>query len=394
MQNSIDKFIESIKISIASKKFVKILVNTPKNKNNDLKKVVIRIVDIKNENKLSFLYNHQTKDITKNYNLEDACLQINSLLNTEFQNAILYTIENDIRLQISKKNKATITTNKPTFTKQIETEHNKQKKRFVSLENNKYLQSLGVATKNGDVVQNMQDKYKQINKYVETIDGIIKASNLKNKKSLSIVDMGSGKGYLTFAVYDYLVNTLKIDAKVTGVEQRPDLVELCNKIAKENKFNGLNFSNGSIESYKTDNVDILIALHACDTATDDAIYKGISSNAEIIITAPCCHKQIRNQFNVENELKDVVKFGILEERQAEIVTDTIRSLMLEAYQYKTQVFEFIADAHTHKNVMIVGSKNSENNTSESEKYFEKIKNLKSVFGIKYHYLEKLFNREK
>ena len=158
----------------------------------------------------------------------------------------------------------------------------------------------------------------------------------------------------------------------------------------QNFSQNLKFVEGTIENYKPDNAEISIALHACDTATDDAISKGIIARTKIIIVAPCCHKQIRKQFNTKNELTALMNFGILKERQAEIVTDTIRSLMLEAHQYKTQVFEFIADAHTHKNVMIVGAKtNLENDKS---KYLEKIKNLKSVFGIKYHYLEKLFQK--
>ena len=390
MQNTIESFFDEINESIKNNTFVKILINTPRSKNNDLKKITIRIIELNSENKLSFLFNHKTKDITKNFTTEEAITEIPKYLGVDFRNGILFTTEADIRLQYSKKMKQNVSSTKATFTELPTTTHDKKKKRFVSITDNKYLKSLGVVTAKGEIAQNMQDKYKQINKYVETIDGIIKNSSLKNKKTLRIVDMGSGKGYLTFAVYDYLANTLKIDTKITGVEQRPDLVELCNNIAKENNFEGLDFTNGSIESYKTDKVDILIALHACDTATDDAIYKGITSNAEIIITAPCCHKQVRKQFNVDNEFKDVVKYGILEERQAEIVTDTIRSLMLEAHEYKTQVFEFIADAHTHKNVMIVGSKTQ--NENDKNEFLEKIKNLKSVFGIKYHYLEKLFQK--
>ncbi len=390
MQNTIEFFTQEIDKSIKNNIFVKILVNSPRSKSNNLNKITIRIVEISSEKKLSFLFNHKTKDITKNYSFEEGIIELKKYLGIDFRNGILYTINSDIRLQYSKKMKPNISTGKATYTKLPDTNHNKKKKRFVKIADNKYLQSLGVVTVKNELAQNMQDKYKQINKYVETIDGIIKNSSLKNKKEMRIVDMGSGKGYLTFAVYDYLVNTLKIDAKITGVEQRSDLVELCNNIAQENKFSGLDFTNGSIDSYKTDKVDILIALHACDTATDDAIYKGITSNAEVIITAPCCHKQVRKQFDVENEFKDVVKFGILEERQAEIVTDTIRSLMLEAHEYKTQVFEFIADAHTHKNVMIVGSKNK--NNSDKSIYLEKIKSLKSVFGIKYHYLEKLLQK--
>jgi hypothetical protein len=133
---------------------------------------------------------------------------------------------------------------------------------------------------------------------------------------------------------------------------------------------------------------MLIALHACDTATDDAIYKGIQANAKVIICAPCCHKQIRKQMAPQNELKNITKHGILLERQAEIVTDTIRSLILEAYGYKTKVFEFIATEHTPKNVLIVGTKSEKNEAAKKES-LDKVSGLKNLFNIKTHYLETL-----
>ncbi len=384
------EFIKHINEAIENKSFAKLVISVPRSKSSELKKITIRLIEIKSESKLSFNYTNQTNDITKNFDLDNYETEVFNYLGNSFRNGVLLTTEADYRLSYSKKMVARLEKTKATITDTKSKTHDKKKNRFVQTKNNEYLKSLGVITEKHVVAPNMHDKFKQINKYVETIDGIIKASSLKNKKLLRIVDMGSGKGYLTFAVYDYLVNTLKVEASVTGVEMREDLVNICNDIAKDCKFDGLNFSTGSIENYQTEKVDILIALHACDTATDDAIYKGISSNAEIIITAPCCHKQIRKQFDVKNELQEVVKFGILEERQAEIVTDTIRSLMLEANQYKTQVFEFIADAHTHKNVMIVGTKSDKK--SDSKKYLDKIDSLKSVFGVKYHYLENLLKK--
>ncbi|MBL0355368.1 MAG: SAM-dependent methyltransferase [Chitinophagaceae bacterium] len=232
----------------------------------------------------------------------------------------------------------------------------------------------------------MQDKYKQINRYVEIIDGIIK--DLDFNKSISVVDMGSGKGYLTFALYDYLTSTLQLQAKVSGIELRPDLVNICNQIAAKANFSNLHFEKGSIADAAIQSIDMLIALHACDTATDDAIYKGIQANAKVIICAPCCHKQIRKQMKPGNVLNSITKHGILLERQAEIVTDSIRALLLEAAGYKTRVFDFIATEHTPKNVMIVGIKNK-NTIDKKEEYLEKVKALKALFSIETHYLETL-----
>jgi hypothetical protein len=203
--------------------------------------------------------------------------------------------------------------------------------------------------------------------------------------------MGSGKGYLTFALYDYLHNVLNLKTKITGVEFREDLVALCNGIAMKSGFDNLGFVQGSIEDYEARQMDILIALHACDTATDDAIYKGISANASLIVVAPCCHKQIRREMETNrkaNEVSFLTKYGIFLERQAEMVTDGIRALILEYHGYKTKVFEFISDVHTPKNVLIVGTK-AKVTQERKEEIKKAIKQAKYDFGIDTHHLEKL-----
>jgi len=233
----------------------------------------------------------------------------------------------------------------------------------------------------------MNDKFRQIDKYIEIID-----SNLKESmpdKPFTIADMGSGKGYLTFALYDHLANNLKMEVKITGVEMRQNLVDLCNKIARESGFDGLSFVQGSISDYKIEKIDMLIALHACDTATDDAIFKGISADAGYIICAPCCHKQIRKAMNPENEMKPILKHGIFMERQAEMLTDGLRALFLEKHGYQTKAFEFISTNHTPKNVMIVGRKSQVK--PDIAKISDQIHRIKNAFGIEKHYLEELIN---
>ncbi len=199
--------------------------------------------------------------------------------------------------------------------------------------------------------------------------------------------MGSGKGYLTFALYDFLKNSLNLQTQITGIEFREELVEKSNTLAKKAGFNNLKFKQGSIEQSEIGQIDVLIALHACDTATDEAIYKGIKSDASLIIVAPCCQKQIRKQFDVQNEMASIVKHGILKEQQAVIITDGIRALILEAFGYKTKVFEFISTEHTPKNTMIVGTKH--NNKINKVEILEKVNAIKKLFGIEYHHLEKL-----
>ena len=207
--------------------------------------------------------------------------------------------------------------------------------------------------------------------------------------------MGSGKGYLTFALYDYLHTILKMDAQVTGVEYREDLVTLCNQIAANSGFDRLNFVQGTIEAYEIDSIDLLIALHACDTATDDAIAKGIKADAQLIVVAPCCHKQIRKEITkgkAANELDFLTQHGIFLERQAEMVTDGMRALVMEYFGYKTKAIQFISDAHTPKNVLLIGVKQSIS-ADRQKQILKKIRDTKGYFGIDYHHLERLMGLE-
>lgn len=375
----IGKIIEAVE----EKTLLKITLGNKREKETDLKNVFIKPVLIKEQPHLSFVYRHITKDITKNFILTESITIITDLLETSFYNADVYTSMNTVYYSIAKDGKEKLVTKTNEVNKEVQSlSHDKQKNRIIQ-KDALYLQQLGITSAEGNVKKEMQHKYKQINRYVEIIEGILKDAFVE--KDFSVVDMGSGKGYLTFALYDYLHH--KYDAvKVTGIEMREDLVLKCNDIAAQSNYTGLHFERGSINETPLAAVDMLIALHACDTATDDAIAKGINANAKYIICAPCCHKQIRKQMAPNNALKLITKHGILLERQAEMVTDTIRALVLEAYGYKTKVFDFIEEEDTPKNVLIVGTKN---NFSEDifQENMDKVQELKNMFGIKEHYLE-------
>jgi len=388
MHTSLQSFLDQIRTAIDKQEFIKLSLGN-KRTTSELKNISIKLVTIKNNFKLSFVYRYPTKDVTKNYDTKEGLTVVEGLLQNDFYNADLFTATNDFHLLINKNEAVKIVSRPATLSQKTDSyTHDKKKNRIIKAESNTYLQELGLATAEGLIKKDMQDKYKQINRYVEIIEGIIKDVNLPD--DFTVADMGSGKGYLTFALYDYLHTKLNKKAKVTGIELRKELVEKCNGIAVRASFNELHFEEGSIESANLNSVDMLIALHACDTATDEAIYKGISANASLIICAPCCHKQIRKQMNPDNALQLITKHGILLERQAEMLTDTIRALILEAFGYKTKVFEFISTEHTPKNVLIVGTKR-EKEINDKEKNLEKVKALKSMFNIQQHYLEKLMS---
>ena len=398
MTNSetLKKFGQILKTSITAKKLVKLSLGNYQGNDKELKNLYVKLVKIKKVDMLSFNYRYKTRDIFKNLALSDGDALIINLLSNDFRIATLFTSTTESIIEYDKK--GIIKLRERDFNTKIEPtlDHDKEKKRLIKPSGNTYLHALNITDSEGKVFKNGQDKYKQINQYIEILRSLIK--ELPQGTIKNVVDMGSGKGYLTFALYDYLEQHLNLKATVTGVEFRQDLVKLCNDISKESNFEHLHFVEGTIEDYNVKDINLLIALHACDTATDDAIFKGIKAGAELIVVAPCCHKQIRREIEknkVKNDVSFLTKYGIFLERQAEMVTDGIRALILEYFGYKTKVFEFISDAHTPKNVLVVGVKRSQESGVRSQKIEEqeailkKIKDTKAYFGISYHHLERL-----
>ena len=385
--NNLQLFLDYILNSLENKEFQKITISQQRDKSSALKNVFAKAAILKAGIKLSFVYRYPTKDITKNFDFEEGLALIQDMLVKDFYQADLFTYTADWHYAINKNGISRLRKTPPTNTETPIYTHDKIKRRFITLENNVYLRELGIATADAKVKKDMEDKFRQINKYIEIADNIVNSAALPS--AFHIVDMGSGKGYLTFALYDYLSNVLKLSPEIIGVEIRSELVESSNRIAHKAGFDKLKFQTGSIETAELAQIDMLIALHACDTATDEAIYRGIRADSKVIICAPCCHKQVRKQLNPENDLKSITKFGILEERQAEILTDGIRALVLEAYGYKTKVFEFISTEHTPKNVLIVGIKKGNEKVDDS--ILDQIRNIKKLYNIQNHHLEKLLH---
>ena len=375
--------------SLNDETFVKLALGNYKGNEEGLKQLYLKPVVIKNKQMLAFNYRYKTRDIFKNHAKEEGISLIEDYISKDFNVATLFTTNEEHILEKSAKGVFRLRTNALAQKKEVNLNHNKEKKRLILAKNNVYLQELGLTGTDGVVFKNGQDKYKQINQYIEILSSLIKefpAGTISN-----VVDMGSGKGYLTFALYDYLLNHQQ-KANVVGVEFRKDMVDLCNAIAKKANFDQLSFVEGTIDSYNNDKINLLIALHACDTATDDAIYKGIKANAELIVVAPCCHKQIRREIEknkAQNDLNFLTKHGIFLERQAEMVTDGLRALILEYFGYRTKVFEFVSDVHTPKNVLVVGIKTKDQSSKTKADILQKIKNTKTYFGIGYHHLERL-----
>ncbi len=390
MPSEIREFLDYLNAGLTANTFVKLNLGDYRGSEAELKKVLVNKIVVKRQEKLSLLYRYKTRDITKNHLPTEALAELGTLMGENgFRSAHLFTTEADVKLQFAKGD-FIIKTEKPSITELPSLAHDKAKNRKIAAEGKPYLHQLGITDAQGKVYKNAQDKYRQINHYIEILSSLLQ--NLPPREQTNIVDMGAGKGYLTFALYDYLNNVIDKPAQVTGVEYRKDLVELCNSIALYSSFEKLSFEEGTIENYQPKlPINVLIALHACDTATDEAIFKGITNDADLIVVAPCCHKQIRREIEknkATNELDFLTRHGIFLERQAEMVTDGLRALILESHGYATKVFEFISDAHTPKNVLIVGEKRA-HGAVDQEGTLAKIEETKRYFGIEVHHLEGL-----
>ena len=388
MTENIEKFVAAFAAALDDQTFVKMTLGNYRGTDAHLQKLLIRLVETKKGTRLFFLYRQDTRDTAKNCEFAEGVAKVKEYLGADFFSGHLFTLNNDFQLDIGKKGKSRLNIAKPTFKEVPEVAHNREKQTLVN-QNAFYLKALGITTDKGEIRDKQQDKWRQINKFVETLGSLIDKSPLAERESLNIVDMGAGKGYLTFAAYDYFKNTRNINVKITGVDTKSELVGLCSDIAKASEFENLQFVNGWIGDYELGETDVLIALHACNTATDDAIFKGIKANVELIVVAPCCHQEIRPQMKAPDFLSGIFRHGIMLEREAETLTDGLRSLLLEKSGYSTKLFEFISTEHTPKNNMIVGSKHSK--TVDETKLSEQIKAIKEFYGIKEHRLEKLLD---
>lgn len=366
--------------------FVKMVLGKYHGAEVGLDRVFVRRLTLKEGECLSFLYRYQTKDITKNLPIPAGIAFLRDLFATNFNNLHLQTVSEDIQLSLNKKGKCTLQRGKAAPRVVTAQEHDREKERFLEL-TSPFLKELGVTNQQHQLLPSMSRKWKQINKFIEVLDHAIAAAKLKEKERLRVVDFGSGKGYLTFAMEEYLRVGLGLSPKVTGVELREDLVALCTKAARKLKLDGLTFAQGDIRSFPPESIDIMIALHACDMATDYAIHLGVRSGAGIIMCAPCCHKQIRPQMTSPVLLKPMLKHGIHLGQEAEMVTDSLRGLLLEASGYETQIFEFVSLEHTSKNKMILGVKTGD--VSKQAELLGQIREIKEFYGIREHCLESL-----
>ncbi|MDL2336300.1 MAG: SAM-dependent methyltransferase [Pseudomonadota bacterium] len=399
----IDRFVARCAASLEDGSFETLLLSKHRGPEPDLTRVTVRPIVLRGEPHLTFVYRHTTRDVTKNLPIADALRSLRELLGPVFRNAHLHTREETVELAISQRGVCTLRSTP--VTSQAASNgigaaarpdaHDREKHRFVDV-TRPFLTELGVTTAQHTVVPAMSRKWKQINKFVEVFAGALRASHLLDDTSATpgsarpvrVVDFGAGKGYLTFAVHDHLRQQPGIDAQVTGVELRSDMVRLGNAVVDKLGLAGLRFDEGDVRSQAARPIDVMIALHACDTATDHAIDVGVRGGAAVIVCSPCCHKELRPQLLSPHPMRPILQHGVHMGQQAEMLTDGLRAMLLDACGYDTQVFEFVALEHTQKNKMILAVKRAQTQPA-NDAVWAQIDDIKAFYGIREQCLESL-----
>ena len=341
---------------ILNREFIRAVFSNPRVKDNVVK-AKLRPMEQKGELLFQLESFTKTQAFHKNLTVEETKDELAKLLE-EFRQVQVETVSEDITVLISKKGKATIKRKrKKVQAKAADLSHNRKKK-YILEEGIAvpFLQDLGVMTQDGKIVRTKMDKFRQINRFLEFVEDIL--PQLDKDRELTLLDFGCGKSYLTFAMYYYLHELKGYDIRIIGLDLKTDVILHCNELAKKYGYEKLSFLVGDIADYEgVDQVDMVVTLHACDTATDFALAKAVGWNAKVILSVPCCQHEVNKQFErqlsaMEEVLGPIMDYGLLRERFAALVTDGLRAKRLESEGYETQVLEFIDMEHTPKNILL------------------------------------------
>jgi len=359
------------------------ILSDKKNKLANIDKVKIRPVIIKNEILVQITESVGNKVIHKNLNFSDTKEYIRDMIINNFKQCQITTKEKSFTILSNSKGNITVKGKfVKTDLKQESLNHNR-KKEYILKEGSfvPFLHDLNIMTSDGKIVNSKYDKFRQINRFLEFIEDIV--PKLKKDKKLTILDFGCGKSYLTFAMYYYLSELMGLDINIIGLDLKEDVINECNRLKDSYGYDGLNFIKGDISEFSgLIEVDMVVTLHACDTATDYAIQKAINWGADVILSVPCCQHEVNNQ--IESDLLNpILKYGILKERISALITDGIRAELLSEAGYDTQILEFIDMEHTPKNLLIraVKSKKSSKKTSEIVTLFENLHLNPTLFNL-------------
>ena len=350
--------------------FIQAILSNPRTKEGIIK-VKVRPVMMKDRLFLQLESFSKTQAFHENLEPDAAVERIVDYMK-EFKQMQMATKDTDYTILVSKKGKVTIQKKAVKTSRNVKIQAHNRSKKYILQEGMKvpFLQDLGVMTQDGKIVRTRFDKFRQINRFLEFIEDIL--PQLDKDREITILDFGCGKSYLTFAMYYYLHELKQYDIRIIGLDLKSEVIAHCNALSKEYGYEKLTFLEGDIADYEGVNeVDMVVTLHACDTATDYALAKAVGWNAKVILSVPCCQHELNSQ--IENEvLAPIMKYGLLKERFAALVTDGLRAEYLESKGYDTQVLEFIDMEHTPKNILLRAVKSKEKHIKKEKQCKEQI----------------------
>lgn len=389
MQNvdPIAEFMTKTTESLKDGTFVRLVLSGPLQPGDGVERVTVRRVQLRSGPNLGLTFKRRTNDVVKNFPEGQGLEWLEEQLQGVWKTILLGTTQKDWQLHFPRKGQPQLVSHKPAVAEAPSGKHDRDRVRILDASANDWLAALGVTDDTGKVLPSMTDKYRQINRYLEILSHLLDDCGWKPGQPLSLADMGCGKGYLTFAAWHWLRRVKSSPLEMTGVESRADLVKKTNDLAHSIEATGLKFIEGDINNARLGKLDVLIALHACNTATDAAILRGIEQQAKLIVVAPCCHKEVRPQIQHPAVLAPVLRHGVMEERMAEWLTDGLRAMYLEWAGYETKVFEFVSSEHTPKNLMIAAVQKHQPYVDIAAR--DRIEALKQFFGLKKHSLDVL-----
>ena len=342
-------------------------------------KVKIRPVQLKGQLYFQTCVSDGKKEFHKNYEKAELLEQLDHWLRKDYRQLQMDTTTQSIQALVSKKGKATVKQKIARDMRSARVLDHNRKKRYLLEEGTPipFLVDLGVMTAEGAIVRSRYDKFRQINRYLEFVEDIL--PELDKDRELTLIDFGCGKSYLTFALYYYLTVKKQYRIRMIGLDLKKDVMEHCQELAEKYGYDRLTFLTGDIADYDgVEQVDMVVSLHACDTATDYALEKALQWNAKVIFAVPCCHHELNRQMH-STEMNPVLKYGLIQERMAALMTDAFRADVLELEGYQVQVLEFIDMEHTPKNILIRAVK--QNTPLSFEKKEKLLDSLKTCMGI-------------
>ncbi|MEL5988531.1 SAM-dependent methyltransferase [Kurthia gibsonii] len=362
------EMLERVTTLLTTEQLISATISQPRQKSNEVKRVKLKPIALKGIYHIQFEYQYERILKHENVTLDQVAEKVKQLFE-DFRQLQGEFKEEAIQIQLSKKNKVLFKTNNQQSTKQVNLSHNRKKQYILDPDvPHPFLIRLGVQTEDGKVKKQKYDKFKQINRFIEFIDDSLE--HLPKDRTIRILDFGSGKSYLTFALYHYLHEMKGLDLRVTGLDLKKEVIEHCAEIARDLQYDQLEFLVGDINDYNDENaVDMVVTLHACDVATDMALSRAVKWNANVILSVPCCQHELNRQLDA-SPLDIMLQHGLVKERFAALATDSIRAEILQLVGYEAQLLEFIDMENTPKNILIRAYKTGKKPTEEQRSRYD------------------------